>query len=122
MKRDIKKENEIINKVMDEVKILYVKERLNNIGHGYTDFLSTLDRIENNNYLYLDGGIMDEFNKYALSVDDDKFDAVIVKFVNAYYNKVEGFKRKIEELNFTSLKGVMKYGEEQLAKMVKMVK
>ena len=122
MKRNIKKENEIINKVMEEVKILYVKEILNNIGHGYSDFINTLDRIEKNSYLYLDGGIMEEFNKYALEVDDDKFDAVVAKFVNVYYNKVGGFIRKIDELNFTSLKGVMEYGEEQLAKMVKMVK
>lgn len=123
MKRDIKKENEIINKVMDEVKILYVKERLNNTGHGYSNFLTTLDRIENNTYLYLDGGIMDEFNKYVIKIDDDKFKAVRDKFVKAYYRKVEGFIGKtgeeIEKRGICTIKGVMEYGKEQLAKLNK---
>ena len=121
MKRDIKKENEIINKVMDEVKILYVKERLDNIGHGYSNFLQTLDEIENNIYPYLDGGIMDEFNKYVIEIDDDKFKAVRDKFVKAYYTKVEGFIGKIgeeiEKRGISTLKGMMEYGKEQLAKL-----
>lgn len=130
MKRNIKFENQIINNIMDEVKRMYVLEKLNNIGRGYTNFITNyFDRIEHRGYLFMDeDGIMGEFNKYVCqfgysSEDERKISAIVNKLVKAYYKIVGSFikqiKNEINDLNITTLKGVMEYGKMKLEQLEK---
>ena len=86
---------------------MYVKEKLNNIGRGYTNFIeNTLEPIVEKGYIFLDeGGLMGEFNKYVCQFgysreDEKKASAIVDKFVKTYFKKVGGFIQKCEnEMN-----------------------
>lgn len=130
MKRNIKFENQIINNIMDEVKRMYVLEKLNNIGHGYTNFITNyFDRIKQGGYHFMgEDGIMGEFNKYVWkfgysSEDERKISAIVNKLVKAYYKIVGSFidqiQTEINDLNITTLKGVMEYGKMKLEQLEK---
>lgn len=92
--RNIEKENEIINNVVENVKKMYVKERLNNIGHSYSNFLSLFDRIKTHTYSFLDeDGIMSEFNHYLDGFEnsetgDSKCRAAINHFIKEVQDRL----------------------------------
>jgi len=127
--RDIKKEEEITNKVIEKAKILYVKERLNNIGHGYTDFLAVFGSIKKHIYSFHDeDGVMGEFNKYLDGFDNDeegdkKVRAAIDRFIKEFDTKLNEFELKISneisKRNITTIRGLMKYGKEMLDELEK---
>lgn len=124
VERNIERENEIINNVVENVKKMYVKERLNNIGNSYTYFLSLFDRIKTHTYSFQDeDGIMSEFNHYLDGFEnsesgDNKCRAAINHFIKEVDAKLREFENQItteiKERNITTLKGLMKFGEEKL--------
>lgn len=130
MERNIKNENAIIDNIINEVIVMYVKEKLNNTGRGYTNFIeNTLEPIVEKGYRFLDEeGLMGEFNKYVCQFgysreDEKKASAIVDKFVKTYFKKVGSFivkcENEINDSGITTLKGVMEYGKELLEKLNK---
>ena len=112
VERNIEKENEIINNVVENVKKMYVKERLNNIGNSYTNFLSLFDRIKTHTYSFQDeDGIMSEFNHYLDGSAINHFIKEVDVKLREFENQIT---TEIRERNITTLRGLMKFGEEKL--------
>lgn len=131
MKRDEFKEIKIIRNISKEVKLMYIKEKLNNIGNQFTYFkLYILQPIEEGNYSFLGReGIMKDFNEYVCQFGHSEKEEktrknVIQLFLKLIEIELDIFKEEIKEGLFQKLKVtypeiVNEYGKELLEKLEK---
>lgn len=128
MKRDSEMENELINRISNELKVMYVKEKLNNIGNEYSHFCNhILMSIEEGTYSFNDReGVMGEFNEYVckLGYCSKEGKKAIERIVIMVKTNLICFIEEIEEELFQKLKitypeVVNEYGKELLSKLEK---